>query len=345
MEPQWCSTTCKKEDGRPLVYCLPISPRTCLKKAFLVFGVSSGPRSPLLSLQGYWFTSTSGKKTLPPAKIAETLVPRGTISLKGLKRRFRQSTPRDDYGKLAERDPFPRGLSQRPRSKPGAFHRARGWRVSLRLKMILFREQLTGVSTSCEVQIAVPPTSANVLDSQKEPFHYHDEIIRKAAYHSSRHFWYFSEDLIGPSCSTQSPCPTNKQLFSGALFYDEGAQEPPKRINLPSSQVPRQHALLRRKNSPRFRSLVIKTDFPPPTPGNGRKRNRTSRLPPKRDCVVNDTPSEGGGAHQSFNLPATQKKGTAPVPLPKLWRPPPSTARTRRFPSPAKPATRVGWLP
>ncbi|KAG0720181.1 hypothetical protein GWK47_048986 [Chionoecetes opilio] len=200
----------------------------------------------------------------PPTNedLPETLVSKRDDLIQGLKRLLQTKQPRDDYKELAELSILFLGgaLPKTSICSPGALHRAR-WmaRIIYAPKRILFREQLTGVVTPREMsalqrfssfateiyvlrwfESTVPSYApANELGFAKDILQYHDESIRKACFTTlSRHFWYLSEDLIGLSLFDSRLPVSDKQAIVQAILYDEGAEEPAKRINLPSSQVP-----------------------------------------------------------------------------------------------------------
>ncbi|KAG0726422.1 hypothetical protein GWK47_036617 [Chionoecetes opilio] len=129
-----------------------------------------------------------------------------------------------------------------------------------------------------------------------------------------------------------------------AILYDEGAEEPTKRINLPSSTSSCGNtALLCHKNSLRLsKALDIKDRLPVRQPsGNGRKRNRKVE-----DCrrieglrVVNDT-AERGVALISPSTPADQRRGKSAIPPPS-WEAhrhqQPGTSKASLPPGPNRP--------
>ncbi|KAG0698501.1 hypothetical protein GWK47_026032 [Chionoecetes opilio] len=178
-------------------------------------------------------------------------------------------------------------------------------------------------------------------------FTYHDESIRKACFTTlSRHFWYLSEDLIGLSLFDSRLPVSDKQAIVHnvqAILYDEGAEEPAKRINLPSSQVPAATLpSFATKNSLRlFEALDIKTDFLSANPRKWQEEESyveaCRRIEGLR--VVNDTAERGVALIQSFNLRLTkdeeqrqfllqvveahrhQQPGTSKASLPRPSRP------------------------
>ncbi|KAG0723732.1 hypothetical protein GWK47_042055 [Chionoecetes opilio] len=272
----------------------------------------------------------------PPTNedLPETLVSKRDDLIQGLKRLLQTKQPRDDYKELAELSILFLGgaLPKTSIRSPGALHRAR-WmaRIIYALKMILFREQLTGVVTPREMsalqrfssftteiyvlrwfESTVPSyTPANNLGFAEDILQYHDESIRKACFTTlSRHFWYLSEDLIGLSLFDSRLHVSDKQAIVQAILYDEGAEEPAKRINLPSSQV--SAATLpsfATKNSLRlFEALDIKTDFLSANPRKWQEEESyveaCRRIEGLR--VVNDTAERGVALIQSFNLQLTK---------------------------------------
>ncbi|KAG0718573.1 hypothetical protein GWK47_052182 [Chionoecetes opilio] len=152
---------------------------------------------------------------------------------------------------------------------------------------------------------------ANDLGFAKDILQYHDESIRKACFTTlSRHFWYLSEDLIGLSLFDSRLPVSDKQAIVQAILYDEGAEEPAKRINLPSSQVPAATLpSFATKNSLRlFEALDIKTDFLSANPRKWQEEESyveaCRRIEGLR--VVNDTAERGVALIQSFNLRLTK---------------------------------------
>ncbi|KAG0725879.1 hypothetical protein GWK47_037739 [Chionoecetes opilio] len=188
---------------------------------------------------------------------------------------------------------------------------------------------------------------ANDLGFAKDILQYHDESIRKACFTTlSRHFWYLSEDLIGLSLFDSRLPVSDKQAIVHnvqAILYDEGAEEPAKRINLPSSQVPASTLpSFATKNSLRlFGALDIKTDFLSANPLKWQEEESyveaCRRIEGLR--VVNDTAERGVALIQSFNLRLTkdeeqrqfllqvveahrhQQPGTSKASLPRASRP------------------------
>ncbi|KAG0714084.1 hypothetical protein GWK47_014841 [Chionoecetes opilio] len=185
---------------------------------------------------------------------------------------------------------------------------------------------------------------ANDLGFAKDILQYHDESIRKACFTTlSRHFWYLSEDLIGLSLFDSRLPVSDKQAIVQAILYDEGAEEPAKRINLPSSQVPAATLpSFATKNSLRlFEALDIKTDFLSANPRKWQEEESyveaCRRIEGLR--VVNDTAERGVALIQSFNLRLTkdeeqrqfllqvveahrhQQPGTSKASLPRPSRP------------------------
>ncbi|KAG0720018.1 hypothetical protein GWK47_007023 [Chionoecetes opilio] len=185
---------------------------------------------------------------------------------------------------------------------------------------------------------------ANDLGFAKDIVQYHDESIRKACFTTlSRHFWYLSEDLIGLSLFDSRLPVSDKQAIVQAILYDEGAEEPAKRINLPSSQVPAATLpSFATKNSLRlFEALDIKTDFLSTNPRKWQEEESyveaCRRIEGLR--VVNDTAKRGVALIQSFNLRLTkdeeqrqfllqvveahrhQQPGTSKASLPRPSRP------------------------
>ncbi|KAG0714800.1 hypothetical protein GWK47_013413 [Chionoecetes opilio] len=171
-----------------------------------------------------------------------------------------------------------------------------------------------------------------------------NECIRKACFTTlSRHFWYLSEDLIGLSLFDSRLPVSDKQAIVQAILYDEGAEEPAKRINLPSSQVPAATLpSFATKNSLRlFEALDIKTDFLSANPRKWQEEElyfeACRRIEGLR--VVNDTAERGVALIQSFNLRLTkdeeqrqfllqvveahrhQQPGTSKASLPRPSRP------------------------
>ncbi|KAG0730526.1 WD repeat-containing protein 46 [Chionoecetes opilio] len=189
----------------------------------------------------------------PPTNedLPETLVSKRDDLIQGLKRLLQTKQPRDDYKELAELSILFLGgaLPKTSIRSPGALHRARWMALIISaLKMILFREQLTGVVTPREMsalqrfssfateiyvlrwfESTVPSYApANDLGFAKDILQYHDESIRKACFTTlSRHFWYLSEDLIGLSLFDSRLPVSDKQAIVQAILYDEGAEEPP----------------------------------------------------------------------------------------------------------------------
>ncbi|KAG0720563.1 hypothetical protein GWK47_048255 [Chionoecetes opilio] len=187
-------------------------------------------------------------------------------------------------------------------------------------------------------------TPANDLGFAKDILQYHDESIRKACFTTlSRHFWYLNEDLIGLSLFDSRLPVSDKQAIVQAILYDEGAEEPAKRINLPSSQVPAATLpSFATKNSLRlFEALDIKTDFLSANPRKWQEEESyveaCRRIEGLR--VVNDTAERGVALIQSFNLRLTkdeeqrqfllqvveahrhQQPGTSKASLPRPSRP------------------------
>ncbi|KAG0727074.1 hypothetical protein GWK47_035392 [Chionoecetes opilio] len=114
----------------------------------------------------------------------------------------------------------------------------------------------------------------------------------------------------------------------------KGAEEPTKRINLPSSQVPAATLpSFATKNSLRlFETLDIKTDFLSANPRSGRKRNRTSRARRRiEDFARQDTASEEWRS-SVLQPPATKDEEQRHSP-PSCGGPSPSTSPgPRRLP-------------
>ncbi|KAG0721650.1 hypothetical protein GWK47_046059 [Chionoecetes opilio] len=185
---------------------------------------------------------------------------------------------------------------------------------------------------------------ANDLGFAKDILQYHDESIRKACFTTlSRHFWYLSEDLIGLSLFDSRLPVSDKQAIVQAILYDEGAEEPAKRINLPSTQVPAATLpSFATKNSLRlFEALDIKTDFLSANPRKWQEEESyveaCRRIEGLR--VVNDIAERGVALIQSFNLRLTkdeeqrqfllqvveahrhQQPGTSKASLPRPSRP------------------------
>ncbi|KAG0710863.1 hypothetical protein GWK47_021923 [Chionoecetes opilio] len=249
----------------------PRSPETALRKtgdaaATAVFeALEAGSRN-----ESWRYASTQPVPTLEPSMdywsyinqsainpptnedLPETLVSKRDDLIQGLKRLLQTKQPRDDYKELAELSILFLGgaLPKTSIRSPGALHRAR-WmaRIIYALKMILFREQLTGVVTPREMsalqrfsslateiyvlrwfESTVPAYApANDLGFARDILQYHDESIRKACFTTlSRHFWYLSEDLIGLSLFDSRLPVSDKQAIVHnvqAILYDEGAEE------------------------------------------------------------------------------------------------------------------------
>ncbi|KAG0694931.1 hypothetical protein GWK47_027091 [Chionoecetes opilio] len=260
----------ERKIGRPLVSlaCRHHVHELVLEKAFSAcLGSSSGPEITIFSrFKDYWsYINQSAINPPTNEDLPETLVSKRDDLIQGLKRLLQTKQPRDDYKELAELSILFLGgaLPKTSIRSPGALHRAR-WmaRIIYALKMILFREQLTGVVTPREMsalqrfssfateiyvlrwfESTVPSYApANDLGFAKDILQYHDESIRKACFTTlSCHFWYLSEDLIGLSLFDSRLPVSDKQAIVHnvqAILYDEGAEEPTKRINLPSPQVP-----------------------------------------------------------------------------------------------------------
>ncbi|KAG0711531.1 putative 39S ribosomal protein L24, mitochondrial [Chionoecetes opilio] len=221
-------TILQQKIGRPLVSlaCRHHVHELVLEKAFSTcLGSSSGPEITIFSrFKDYWsYINQSAINPPTNEDLPETLVSKRDDLIQGLKRLLQTKQPRDDYKELAELSILFLGsaLPKTSIRSPGALHRAR-WmaRIIYALKMILFREQLTGVVTPREMsalqqfssfateiyvlrwfESTVPSYAPrNDLGFAKDILQYHDESIRKACFTTlSRHFWYLSEDLIGLS--------------------------------------------------------------------------------------------------------------------------------------------------
>lgn len=332
-------TILQQKIGRPLLSlaCRHHIHELVLEKAFSTcMGPSSGPAITIFSrFKDYW-SFINQSEINPPTKkdIPETLASKRGDLIQGLKRQLQTKQPRDDYKELAELSILFLGgdLLKTSIRRPGALHRAR-WmaRIIYALKIILFREQLTGVVSSREMsalqrfssfateiyvlrwfESTVPSYApANDLGFAKDIFQYHDESIRKACFTTmSRHFWYLSEDLISLSLFDSRLPVSDKQAIVQAILNDEGAEEPAKRINLPSSQV--LSATLpsfATKNSLRlFETLDIKTDFLSANPQKWQEEESyveaCRRIEGLR--VANDTAERAVALIQSFNLRLTK---------------------------------------
>ncbi|KAG0729423.1 hypothetical protein GWK47_030367 [Chionoecetes opilio] len=169
----------------------------------------------------------------------------------------------------------------------------------------------------------LPPT---ILDSPKDILQYHDESIRKACFTTlSRPFWYLSKDLIGPvTVQLTSPCLSQKAIVQ-AILYDEGAEEPAKRINPPSSQVPAGTlpSFATKIPSASSKLLISRPTSCPPTLGSGREKElyvEACRRIEGLRVVPKTQPSEEWRS-SVLQPPADQRRGTAPVSSSKLWRP------------------------
>ncbi|KAG0721904.1 hypothetical protein GWK47_045496 [Chionoecetes opilio] len=304
-------TILQQKIGRPLVSlaCCHHVHELVLEKAFSTcLGSSSGPEITIFSrFKDYWsYINQSAINPPTNEDLPLTLVSKRDDLIQGLKRLLQTKQPRDDYKELAELSIFSSAsLFRRPRSvAKERFIERVGWR-------------------------------------------YHDESIRKACFTTlSRHFWYLSEDLIGLSLFDSRLPVSDKQAIVHnvqAILYDEGAEEPAKRINLPSSQVPAATLpFFATKYSLRlFEALDIKTDFLSANPRKWQEEESyveaCRRIEGLR--VVNDTAERGVALIQSFNLRLTkdeeqrqfllqvveahrhQQPGTSKASLPRLSRP------------------------